>query len=44
LVNLHIFGDITENGWLNEEALITFTIATGFDLCAGLFASINVAA
>jgi len=43
LYNLHVFGDIREDGRLDEEALVADALAAGFDGGAGFLALLNVA-
>jgi hypothetical protein len=42
LYNLHVLGDVGEDGGFDEEALVADTLAAGLDGCAGLLALLNV--
>lgn len=44
LHDLHVFRHIAKDGRLDEVALVTFALTADFDLCAGLLASLDVAA
>jgi hypothetical protein len=43
LYNLHVISDVGEDGWLDEEALVTVTISTSLDGSTGIFALLDVA-
>jgi len=43
LNNFHVLGDVTEDGWLDEVALVSLALAANFNFGAGLFAVVNVA-
>lgn len=43
LLDLHVLGDVGEDGGLNEVALVTLTLATSLDCGASLLAVLNVA-
>lgn len=42
LHNLHVFSHVAEDGGLNEEALVTDTLATGLDSGTGLLSFLDV--
>jgi hypothetical protein len=42
LHNLHVFGDVGEDGGLNEVALVTLALATSLDGGAGVLACLDV--
>jgi hypothetical protein len=43
LLNLHVLGDVGEDGRLDEVALVTLTLATSLDRSAALLTVLNVA-
>lgn len=43
LHNLHVLGDVGENGGLDEVALVALAVATDLDLGTGLLACLDVA-
>ncbi len=42
LHDLHVFGDVGEDCWLDEVALFTVTLATDFDFGAFLLSMVDV--
>jgi hypothetical protein len=42
-LDLHVLGDVGENGGLDEVALVALTLATGFDGSAVLLTFLDVA-
>jgi len=44
LHNLHVFGDIGEDGWLDEVSLLTLASTTDLDLGTSVLAGLDVAA
>jgi hypothetical protein len=43
LHDLHVLGDVTENGGLDEVALLAFALAANLDGSTGLLAVLDVA-
>lgn len=42
LNDLHVLGDVREDGWLDEVALVTLAVTTDLDVSSSLLASLDV--